>query len=182
MASHWAYVLGGVEQCRAIVTFGTPFRGSPQAIQSLSVGVRKFGLDLTDLLRSFTSAYQLLPIYPCVSAGGEWHRPAETTVPGVDQRMAQDALTFHRAILDAAESSQGPYLRPYVGLRQDTTQSFAVDGNAPGTSLAPPPLVEAQFGSGDGTVPQVSAVPVQRSDALVDTSVVERHSVLQNNR
>lgn len=34
-------------------------------------GLRKaFGLvDLTDLVRSFPSMYQLLPIYPCVTAG-----------------------------------------------------------------------------------------------------------------
>ena len=33
-------------------------------------GIGPFGLDLSPLLRSFPSVYQLLPIYPCIEAGG----------------------------------------------------------------------------------------------------------------
>ena len=71
---------------RALITFGTPYRGSLNTILDFLANgfVKKVGpfkmLDLSELLRSLTSVYQLLPIYPCVYSGtGTLTRVAETT-------------------------------------------------------------------------------------------------------
>ena len=66
--------LGGWQDTRALITFGTPHRGSLNAVDFLVNGfVKKLGplkvADLSRLLRSLTSVYQLLPIYPCVDVG-----------------------------------------------------------------------------------------------------------------
>ena len=66
--------LGGWQDARALITFGTPHRGSLNAVDFLVNGfVKKLGplkvADLSRLLRSLTSVYQLLPIYPCVDVG-----------------------------------------------------------------------------------------------------------------
>ncbi len=57
---------------RTMVSFGTPYRGSGNAVDFLCNGfVWKVGpvsaFDGTDALRSFDSIYQLLPIYPSSS-------------------------------------------------------------------------------------------------------------------
>ena len=68
IARYFVEVLGGAANTRALVTFGTPYRGSLNALDSLVNGVEKMrALDMTELTRSFTSIYQLLPIYPCYS-------------------------------------------------------------------------------------------------------------------
>jgi hypothetical protein len=67
--------LGGWQHTRTLLTLGTPHRGSLSAVGFLVNGMKKgigpLGLDLSPLLRSMTSVYQLLPIYPCLASGGE---------------------------------------------------------------------------------------------------------------
>ena len=62
---------------RRLVTFGTPYSGSINALEFLSNGFRKaWGLiDLSSMLRSFTSVYQLLPSYRCLDVGGGVEAP-----------------------------------------------------------------------------------------------------------
>ena len=86
VARHYLEVLGGWRDTRMLVTFGTPYRGSLNALDFLCNGFKKkigpIGVDLTRLLRSLTSVYQLLPRYPVVDAGtGELTRVAETAGP-----------------------------------------------------------------------------------------------------
>ena len=113
---------GGWQDTRALITFGTPYRGSLNAVGFLANGMKKgigpFGLDLSPLLRSFTSVYQLLPIYPCVSVGGAaLQRVADAaaagTLPHVDAQRAQAARAFHQEIQDAqaANAKQEPYAK-----------------------------------------------------------------------
>ena len=82
--------LDGWKDTRALITFGTPHRGSMNAVGFLVNGfVKKLGplkvADLTTLLRSLTSVYQLLPIYPCVDLGAGLQRIAEVDLLGVDR-------------------------------------------------------------------------------------------------
>jgi len=83
-------------------------------------------------MRTFTSVYQLLPIYPSLDVGGTYRRVAETDgIPGVDRRRAEQALSFHREIEKAVEAHQkdldylkrGYKILPIVGTRQPTLQS-----------------------------------------------------------
>lgn len=104
VSRYYLEVLEGWPQCRALFTFGTPYRGSVKAVNFLANGYKKLFLDLTEVMRSFTSIYQLLPIYKMVRIGEADHRVAEADgLPNINKLLAQDALAFHREIEAAVE-------------------------------------------------------------------------------
>ena len=125
----------GWRTTRALVAFGTPFRGSPNALDALCNGSRKgpLGLvDLTALARSCTSVYQLLPFYPVVDTGGRGlERITDVTLPNVDPGMVARGWAFHEEIRRAVESHRrssryrehGCAVFPVVGVGQATPQS-----------------------------------------------------------
>lgn len=183
-------LMDGWRDTRMLITFGTPYRGSLNALSFLSNGFRKgigpLSIDLTDLLRSLTSVYQLLPIYECYDAGGgQLVRVGETDgIPGVDPARAAAALSFHHAIRDAVTRNQqddayverGYSVRPVVGIDQPTLQSARLAGGVV--------RLERRHGDrdlgGDGTVPRVSALPLEMTDARDGTFSSEIHGSLQN--
>ena len=90
VARYFLECLGGRADTRMLITFGTPHRGSLNAVDFLVNGfVKQLGplkvADLSTLLRSLTSVYQLLPIYPCVDIGSGNERVAEIDLPHVDR-------------------------------------------------------------------------------------------------
>lgn len=184
VARHYLEVLGGWEHCRALITFGTPYRGAPDALGFLVNGHRKLRLDLAPLLRSFTSVYQLLPIYPAVYDGAAWRRPAEVDLAHVDRDRAADALAFHRAIevaVDQRRRAGGSYtLLPILGTRQPTRQSAVAGSDGLRLTHDLPGGVDPLLGDGDGTVPRLSAIPIELSRDHRETFLAERHSSLQN--
>ncbi len=184
VARHYVEVMGGWEHCRALVTFGTPHRGSVSALEFLANGYKKAFVDLTELMRSFTSVHQLLPIYPVLDTGTSMTRVAETRVDGVNADAAAEALAFHRAI-EAAVAENRRDLRyrdefstlVVVGTHQmQTLQSARMANGQVTTGTALPPGVPAEMDGGDGTVPMISAVPLELSTGWFDTFVPERHS------
>lgn len=167
--------LDGHEHVKALITFATPHRGAPNALDFIANGNRKLWLDFTAALRSYVSTYQLLPIYEAVQDSlGEWHRPAEIDIPvkdpskgTFDRARAIAALQFHRDI-EEAQATHGldeagiASLLPIQGWGQeDTLQSGRVQerGVSMGTDL--PHAVEEIYSGGDGTVPSVSAIPLE---------------------
>jgi pimeloyl-ACP methyl ester carboxylesterase len=188
VSRYFLEVLGGWRDTRALVTFGTPYRGSLNALDSLVNGVRKAGiLDLTELTRSFTSIYQLLPIYPCLDLGtGTLARLSETDIPGLNQAQhdrVRAAEAFHREIESAARTNQGSVaagtiryaIRPVVGIDQPTSQTAIRRSNAVD-------LLRSRNGtdeSGDGTVPRVSATPIEKGEEQAAFAAA-RHGSLQN--
>jgi pimeloyl-ACP methyl ester carboxylesterase len=182
--------LGGWEHTRSLITFGTPYRGSLNAVESLHAGVKKkvgpFTLvDLTPALRSFTSVYELLPIYRCVDpGGGTLVRVSEATLPNVDPDRAQESLRFHHEIRDAVAEHQddpqyvldGYRIHPITGIEQPTNQSVRVRGG----KVEILKTWDDKDLSGDGTVPRVSAVPLEVVDAQAGMFAGEQHGSLQN--
>jgi pimeloyl-ACP methyl ester carboxylesterase len=173
---------------RHLITFGTPYRGSMNAVSTLVNGMEKslgpLSLDLSSLIRSFPSMHQLLPIYPSVDVAGTLVRPGETTLPGIDKAKAADALRFHRDIEAAVTANQanaayrdaGYQITPIVGIFQPTDQSAKLSG---GKVLTYTSLSGEDLG-GDGTVPRVSATPIELSDTPRETYVSTKHGSLQN--
>jgi pimeloyl-ACP methyl ester carboxylesterase len=191
IARHYLEVLEGWRNCRALISFGTPYRGSLNALNFLANGYKKLFVDLTDVMRSFPSVHQLLPIYEALRVGAEYVRIAETSdVPGIDAELAKDALAFHRDIEDKVEAHRqqsdyrenGYVIVPIVGTRQPTMQSGVLSDR--GVTISPelPPVVDALLADGDGTVPRASAIPIELSDAYRDSFAPERHGSLQCNR
>jgi len=151
-------------------------------------GVGPIGIDLSAFLRSLTSVYQLLPIYPCVDGGdGKLVRTSETdAIPHVERARAQAALDFHHEISDAVEQHlvddeyvRGRYeIRPVIGTFQPTTQSVALDGHAV-------KLLRSRDGKdedGDGTVPRVSATPIEVAREANAMFAAQRHASLQDDQ
>ncbi len=189
VSRYYLEVFGGWRNTRALITFGTPHRGSLNALSFLATGVGKvFGLvDLTDLVRSFPSIHQLLPIYRCVDAGdgrASYLTEVADRVPGLDAEAVRAARAFHQEIEDAVAVNRqlGEYLeRGYrlqsvVGIEQPTKQSAVLGPNG----LR---MLETHLGTdhgGDGTVPRVSASPMEAKDDSTAMFAGTRHSSLQN--
>jgi hypothetical protein len=122
----------------------------------------------------------LLPRYPVIDSGsGELTRVAETAgLPGVDPELAGAALRFHRDI-DAAIEARPPNsyaIHPIVGILQPTNQSARLlDGSVQ--------MLQSYAGvdnAGDGTVPRVSATPVELADQGREIYAPDQHGSLQN--
>jgi hypothetical protein len=189
VSRYYLEVLGGWRDTRALITFGTPYRGSLNALDSLANGSRKgpFGLiDLSELIRSLTAVYQLLPIYQCYDAGdGKLVRVGETSgIPQVDASKAKAALAFHREIEAANQTNRndpeyqgGHYaIFPVVGIGQETGQSGRRNGGAVDIlrDLGGEDLL------GDGTVPRVSATPIEFPRDGGGMFAATKHASLQN--
>lgn len=196
VARHYLEVLEGWQNCRALVTFGTPYRGAVNSVNYLANGHKLGFADLTDIVRSFTSVYQLMPIYPMVKIGENYQRVSETQgIPHLDKKRAEEALAFHREIEQAVEKHQkdAQYLNskdsyqiiPFVGCSQNTFQSVElVDGKIQ-TSYELPTInnqkLDIALAEGDGTVPRLSASPIELDGRLSVRYIVESHSCLQSN-
>lgn len=183
--------LEGWRDTRLIVTFGTPFRGSLNAVNFICNGfAKKIGpvklFDFSEMLRSFTSVYQLLPTFACIeTAGGAFSYLKDVAdLPNVNGESAAKAYAFHDEIKKAVENNStdetyansGYTLRPIVGMNQPTSQSARFDGQNV-------EVVESYAGkdnSGDGTVPRISAVPVDLEQKDMELFANAVHGSLQN--
>jgi pimeloyl-ACP methyl ester carboxylesterase len=197
VSRYFIEVLEGWRDTRALVTFGTPYRGSLKAVDFLCNGMKVSAgpvelADLTTLLRSFTSVYQLLPIYPCVDLGaGSPVRVGEAqAIPGVDAQRAAQALAFHNEIRRAVEGNERDerYTReryrihPIVGTYQPTLQSGRLVSGKMVMSTRYPWQGGQLAYDGDGTVPRVSATPLELQGKRAELFIEELHGSLQNTR
>ena len=177
--------LDGWRDTRTLVTFGTPYRGSLNAVDMLVNGKKIQFLDLTELARSFTSIYQLLPTYPCYGDGAsDLAYVDDAAIPNLDRAKAKAALDFHREIAAAVDEHRkdpayvdgGYELARIVGFKQPTQQSAVRDGDRVKLLRT----IEGEDPGGDGTVPRPSATPLEYQDDQGATFSAERHASLQN--
>jgi hypothetical protein len=188
----FAECLDGWRSTRMLVSFGTPYRGSLNAVNFICNGMKKSVgpvelLDLTELLRSMSSVHQLLPIYPCIDlGGGRLVRAAEAhDVPHLDAARAAQALRFHRTIEQAVQAHrkqpryvEGGYrVHPIVGTFQPTWQSARLREDG-GIDLLR--TLGGRDVDGDGTVPRPSATPIELSGRNNELFIAQAHGALQN--
>ncbi|NUV61852.1 triacylglycerol lipase [Streptomyces sp. CAI-85] len=195
VARYWLGPLGGAAECAALITLGTPHRGAPKALDVLANGLKvgpKRLAGLTEVLRQWPSAYELLPRYPAVARpdGAQPLRPYELeegtgTGAAVGEsfvRQAKAAFGVHQDIESAWTGLlAGPDLpevtavfgRGHATLQQALLSStgLSVSKNAPGWLPNPDWL-------GDGTVPAISAIPIEQQDIRIRRGVPERHMAL----
>lgn len=166
----------GAHLIRAIVTIGTPHRGSLKALATLANGLEPgLGLlNLTSFARSLPSLYQLLPAYDCLVTAGGRASLSKLQPSTLDTSMLADAVAFH----DALDESPSYKLHKVVGIRQPTatTASLLADGTVEVSES-----IDGQNNGGDGTVPRLAAVPFgARSADIVE--VAGNHGELQGMR
>ena len=190
VSQYFLEVMQGWKDTKALISFGTPYRGSLNALGYLangfSEGVGPLKVDLTSTLASFTAVYQLLPAFECVDRGdGKLARIGEIDkVDGVDAARAAAALAFYREIKAAREANAkdatyraGAYeVFPIVGLAQPTFQSATLAGR----KITLVRSIGKKDWGGDGTVPRFSATPLEESDSHREIYVAEQHGSLQN--
>jgi hypothetical protein len=179
--------------CRALITFGTPYRGSLDAVNFLANGYKKLGAQLstlTEVVRSCPSVYELLPTYRAIKVNEDWKKIEECgPLPNMYDRYVTAGAAFHDEIEKAVETHRkdtayrdnGYLIRPFVGVGQTTQQSAVLAGKALTTSSDLPDWAHAAYADGDGTVPRASAVPLELSTDALESYVGERHASLQNN-
>ncbi len=195
VSRYYLETLGGWQDCRALFTFGTPYRGSLNAVNFLANGYKQAFIELTEIMRSLTSVYQLLPIYKVLQIGDESQRIAEVAnLPNIVQEKAKDALAFHREIEAAVNSNRqdANYLDayatvPFVGVQQPTLQSAELKEGQISISQELPKIMSGldHLADGDGTVPQISAFPIEFSDRdilEIPSFIAESHGALQNQK
>jgi hypothetical protein len=193
VARYWLGVMGRWRCCRALVTLGTPHRGAPKALQWMVNGVLGGVLaGPTGLLREWPSVAELLPRYRAVRD----IRSGQLCYPH-DLRDAQGrslavlsgaaaAFGVHREIEDAWNEmpGTGPEMVSFLGWSHPTLDDAVWDGKKLLVSKRPPPWMnrtgwERDFG--DGTVPAVSAVPIEKSnDQNSLNRVRDRHMPMVN--
>jgi hypothetical protein len=192
VSRYFLEVLGGWRHTRALITFGTPHRGSLIAVDKLANGFqKKLGplplVDLTRMVRSLPPVYQLLPRYPCVGLpDGSVVRPTEAVgVPHLDLERARQGREFMLEIDHAVEANlkdeeyltRGYLLHPVVGINQPTLQGARL------TDKGVEMLYTEPGGSdpgGDGTVPRVSAMPLEERHHARAMYSPTPHASLQN--
>lgn len=191
IARYYVEVLGGWRDCRALITLGTPHRGSVRALDTLTGGFRHLP-GVRTLTRGFPSVHQLLPVYSVIDTGAGHIRIEDAApLPGVRPDLVGDGLGFHREIAAAAAYNAESFpaythqhvTLPLVGTRQSgTLQSARWNGHGVVCSAEPPgALVPPVLADGDGVVPRVSAMP----PALPEDRcrfVAAAHSALQSPR
>ncbi len=192
ISRYYLEALEGWRNCKALITFGTPHRGSVDAVESIVNGVKKVGVDLSEVMRSFTSVYQLLPIYPVLNNGQGFVRLNESEgLPNLSAAKAAEGISFLREIekkVNGHRKNDNNYLTngyqiiPVVGTHQKTKQSVSIDGQGVRASYEPPIVVPTFLADGDGTVPRVSAIPIELSAEYRETYISDKHASLQNNR
>lgn len=189
ISRYYLEALGGWRDCKLLVTFGTPFSGSLNAIDSLSNGNKRVGIDVTDIVRSLPSAYQLMPRYPVLRSGDKWLRVTETdAIPNVSRAQAGWGFSFTQEIdaaIKANESEDGyedKYrMLPVVGTHQTTWQSAEIVNNRLVLRAGMPNGWDRHLANGDGTVPRISAVPPEIADQFPENFQTEKHASIQNN-
>ena len=186
ISRYYLEVLEGWRNVKALVSFGTPYRGSIKSFNYIANGYR-IGTDISAMMRSLTSVYQLLPQYRCVEAGGEWIYPQECEgLPEFDGERARQAAEFHQEIARQVEAHRAlpGYEKlnviPVVGSDQETLQSAKFEANRLVASRGRPPKLDEVLAHGDGTVPAASAIPLELSQKPDIPWIPEQHASLQN--
>jgi pimeloyl-ACP methyl ester carboxylesterase len=185
VARYWLGPGEGWRQCRSLITLGTPHRGAPKALQVLVNGIRLRGTELSrpsNLLRGWVSPYQLLPRYRCIweEAAAEPRYPHELPQLGLSTQ-ARDAFGLHEEIAKSWDGvpRSGTEMVIRLGYSHPTLASAAWDGARLTGSKEPPSWLDLgawDADLGDGTVPALSAVPLEMDHANVDGArVAEKH-------
>jgi pimeloyl-ACP methyl ester carboxylesterase len=192
VSRYYLECLEGWRDCRALVTFGTPYRGALKALDVISNGLKVLFADLSGFARSTASIHQLLPTFRCVRVvDGLEHQDfrlddPNLSVPNLDATKFQAAARFHQQIassvkahLEDAEYVRSMRVVPIVGTRQPTLVSARLENGKLTASEEMLKADDADLAGGDGTVPRIAAIPEESWGKLTDVFHVGQHGSLQ---
>lgn len=196
VARYYAECLDTHHYTRRVITIGTPYQGAVKALQVLANGYGELAgrqVDVGELVRSWPSAAELLPTYPCLG-------PSETElvklgdveagrpIGGLPPKILQHGLAFHAEIDNARQARPRPLLyRAILGYHQPTdVWASLVAPDTLGDNHHRAEVIETHpnadpLQQGDGTVPRRSATPPEweDNDDLGIAPSMDRHAALQ---
>ncbi|MGV3662602.1 MAG: lipase family alpha/beta hydrolase [Prosthecobacter sp.] len=179
IASYAARCLDEKSKIKAVVTIGTPMRGSLDALAYLTGGFRLLLRDLGSQLKTMPGVYDLTPTYACVDTPGGYQTPWAAAGTGISNAHLLGRRDLAQQMTDS--TLEPPAMRCYIGTGQGTAQSmrFQDDTHSWRTDEEHPAVVtEKGFLQGDGTVPMYSALhDVPATYVFVNDS----HACLHNN-
>jgi len=191
VARYWLGPLRGARDCQALITVGTPHRGAPKALDWLVNGAHVGPVPLTavtEVLAGWPSVYELLPRYPAI-----WHRPSATAWypheltgfafrSGVDchsfRTRARRSYELHRTMEDCWNGPAGelPEVVPLFSRGHGTLDRAEVAEAGLAVSKRGAEWLPNPGWGGDGTVPAISAIPIELDKRQgMWRPVVERH-------
>lgn len=179
---YYLEVLGGRENTRRMISIGTPYRGSVNAIRALTGdafdGASSF-LGKTTLIetsRTFPSLWELLPTYRCFAGKNGPVKLLEANLTDLSTDAIAHGIRFHEEIATAvARNSPLPYqLHAFAGKRQATWQSLTLDHGSRRYRREQ----RGEDSRGDGTVPLFSAVPPEWTNTEQAICRAARHGGL----
>ncbi|MGW6916350.1 lipase/acyltransferase domain-containing protein [Kitasatospora sp. NPDC054939] len=188
VARYWLGPGGGAEYCKALITLGTPHRGAPKALDVLANGlpvgpVRLAGL--TRVIRSWPSVYELLPRYPALArpGGADPLYPYQWDADPVFAERATAAFKVHQEIetawTDLAGEPQRPRLTAVFSRGHGTFQEARLTPEGVAVTKEAAPWLPNPTWHGDGTVPAISAIPIDAGNDLNARRVsTQRHLAL----
>lgn len=211
IARHYLEHLNGAQDCKALITLGTPFKGSIKMLDYLAHGygvqdiagrvpgvigndlvnlinrlfqrrVQYNPFDLTEMLRSFNSVYELLPSSPVIHNPVDGEELSNIDIPALDSVRVKKGKAFLDNLLGTTASNYDIFL--VAGIGQPTFQSVKFDRNLQHLipSYQGPRCYEGQFSewTGDDTVPQYSAAPLELTQNCSRETFETTHGSLPN--
>jgi pimeloyl-ACP methyl ester carboxylesterase len=181
VARHFLEVLNGRELTSKLITIGTPYRGSVNALDALAnglaLGVGPIGISVDKLVRSFPSAYQLLPTYKCLDAGdGKLRELSGGDLARLREDDVSSGLDFHAKIDASVEPKPRYETLVLKGVDQPTSQSAVLQSG----QIKRLNTYNGKDTSGDGTVPRPSSHPPEWTDEGSSIFVSQSHALLQS--
>ena len=183
VARYFLEVLKGRELTNKLITIGTPYQGSINALEALAnglfLGLGPIGVSVDSLVRSFPSVYQLLPTYDCLDIGdGKERNLSGCSLPNIDTKAVKEASVFHSTIANSVERRANYKTFVIKGIDQPTSQSALLrDGK-----IEPLRIHKGEDVAGDGTVARGSAQPPEweGEEGGWTTFASQTHALLQS--
>ena len=183
VARYFLEVLNGCELTNKLITIGTPYQGSINALEALAnglfLGLGRVGVSVDKLVRSFPSVHQLLPTYECLDIGdGQECELSGCCLPNVETEAVNEGLAFHSRITKAIKEKPRYKTLVIKGIDQPTNQSAQFRNG----KIEPVRIHKGEDRSGDGTVPRGSAHPPEwaSEDDGWTTFASQTHALLQS--
>jgi hypothetical protein len=163
VASYFTAFIGGGEFVRKVITLGTPFSGSLNALNALATGKQlplgAFASSLRAMARTLPGLYELIARWKCVTEHGKQRRLNSGDIEsiGASRELAENA----KATIDKLDSSfndtaeRRPPVRCLVGTTQPTRQTVSFRGGIPEFFEE----LDGEDHRGDGTVFRFAALP-----------------------
>jgi len=183
IARHYVNALGDEQTTARIITLGTPYTGSVNAVRSLSGSVPLVPERLTRTMLTFPSVRQLLPTFRCVRTSTGMEAIGAEGLPDITADMVMDAFKLRA---EGAPRPDGPPVHVLGGYRHSTLAGVharpdrALDFYNTWLEVDDGRTTEVELG-GDGTVPRFAAVPSEWSEDAAAVFRASRHSQLVNN-